>query len=36
MRYDYVTMIEGLGGTADQLSTVDTTDVAPDEAEYPQ
>jgi ABC-type Zn uptake system ZnuABC Zn-binding protein ZnuA len=36
MRYDYVTMIEGLGGTADQLSAVDTTDVAPDEAEYPQ
>ncbi len=36
MRYDYVTMIEGLGGTADKLSTVDTTDVAPDEAEYPQ
>ena len=36
MRYDYVTMIEGLGGTADQLSAVDTDDVAPDEAEYPQ
>jgi ABC-type Zn uptake system ZnuABC Zn-binding protein ZnuA len=36
MRYDYVTMIEGLGGTTDQLSAVDTTDVAPDEAEYPQ
>jgi ABC-type Zn uptake system ZnuABC Zn-binding protein ZnuA len=36
MRYDYVTMIEGLGGSADQLSAVDTTDVAPDEAEYPQ
>ena len=36
MRYDYVTMIEGLGGTAKRLSQVDTTDVAPDEAEYPQ
>lgn len=36
MRYDYVTMIEGLGGTADALSTVSTADVAPDEAEYPQ
>jgi ABC-type Zn uptake system ZnuABC Zn-binding protein ZnuA len=36
MRYNYVTMIEGLGGTADELPSVDTTDVAPDEAEYPQ
>lgn len=36
MRYNYVTMIEGLGGTADTLPSVDTTDVAPDEAEYPQ
>jgi ABC-type Zn uptake system ZnuABC Zn-binding protein ZnuA len=36
MRYDYVTMIEGLGGTARRLSEVDTTEVAPDEAEYPQ
>jgi len=36
MRYDYVTMIEGLGGSAKRLSQVDTTDVVPDEAEYPQ
>ncbi len=36
MRYDYQTMIEGLGGTAKQLLTVDTADVAPDDAEYPQ
>ena len=36
MRYNYVTMIEGLGGTAEQLPAVDTEDVAPDEAEYPQ
>ena len=36
MRYDYQTMIEGLGGTANELLTVDTSDVAPDEAEYPQ
>jgi ABC-type Zn uptake system ZnuABC Zn-binding protein ZnuA len=36
MRYDYVTMIEGLGGSARRLSQVDTTDVVPDEAEYPQ
>ena len=36
MRYNYETMIEGLGGTAEQLPAVDTEDVAPDEAEYPQ
>jgi ABC-type Zn uptake system ZnuABC Zn-binding protein ZnuA len=36
MRYNYETMIEGLGGTVEQLPTVDTEDVAPDEAEYPQ
>lgn len=36
MRYNYQTMIEGLGGSADQLPTVDAEDVAPDEAEYPQ
>ena len=36
MKYDYITMIEGLGGSAQRLSGVDTTDVAPDEAEYPQ
>ncbi|HVQ87402.1 MAG TPA: metal ABC transporter substrate-binding protein [Actinomycetes bacterium] len=36
MRYDYVTMVEGLGGTATKLSALDTSDVAPDQAEYPQ
>jgi ABC-type Zn uptake system ZnuABC Zn-binding protein ZnuA len=36
MRYNYETMIQGLGGTVEQLPSVDTTDVTPDEAEYPQ
>ncbi len=36
MRYDYQTMIEGLGGRAEALASVDVSDVAPDEAEYPQ
>ena len=36
MRYDYATMIEGLGGNATELQSVDVTDVAPDKAEYPQ
>ena len=36
MRYDYQTMIEGLGGQAKALASVDVSDVAPDEAEYPQ
>jgi ABC-type Zn uptake system ZnuABC Zn-binding protein ZnuA len=36
MRYDYVTMIEGLGGTAEQLKALDVSDVAPDKADYPQ
>ena len=36
MRYDYVTMITGLGGTADSLTALDVSDVAPDEADYPQ
>ncbi|MEO8107852.1 MAG: metal ABC transporter substrate-binding protein [Actinomycetes bacterium] len=36
MRYNYETMIEGLGGTVKQLPSVDTTDVSPDQAEYPQ
>ncbi|MFL6181734.1 MAG: metal ABC transporter substrate-binding protein [Actinomycetes bacterium] len=36
MQYDYETMIEGLGGTTNQLQKVDTSNVAPDEAEYPQ
>jgi ABC-type Zn uptake system ZnuABC Zn-binding protein ZnuA len=36
MRYDYVTMIKGLGGTTTALDALDTSDVAPDKATYPQ
>ena len=36
MRYNYVTMITGLGGTAETLEALDVTDVAPDQARYPQ
>jgi ABC-type Zn uptake system ZnuABC Zn-binding protein ZnuA len=36
MRYDYVTMIEGLGGSAERLRALDVRDVAPDRASYPQ
>ncbi len=36
MRYDYVTMIEGLGGTAPELEALDLTSAVPDGAEYPQ
>ena len=36
MRFDYVTMFEGLGGTATALRALDTTASAPDSAEYPQ
>lgn len=36
MRYDYVTMITGLGGEAPTLDALDVDDVAPDNAEYPQ
>jgi len=36
MRYDYVTMITGLGGQAPTLDALDVEDVAPDSAEYPQ
>ncbi len=36
MRYDYVTMIEGLGGKATELQALDVSDVAPDRASYPQ
>jgi len=36
MRYDYVTMIEGLGGSAPTLSALDVSDVTPDRAVYPQ
>ena len=36
MRFDYVTMIKGLGGTTTKLDALDVTDVAPDKADYPQ
>ena len=36
MRYDYVTMVTGLGGQAPTLKALDVSDVAPDRAEYPQ
>jgi ABC-type Zn uptake system ZnuABC Zn-binding protein ZnuA len=36
MRFNYVTMIEALGGDASALSNIDVTDVGPDTAEYPQ
>ena len=36
MRYDYVTMIEGLGGTPTTLAALDTTPAVPDKAGYPQ
>lgn len=36
MRFNYVTMIEALGGQAPDLRALDVTDVGPDSAEYPQ
>jgi ABC-type Zn uptake system ZnuABC Zn-binding protein ZnuA len=36
MRYDYRTMVKGLGGTSTALDALDTADVAPDRASYPQ
>ncbi len=36
MRYDYVTMITGLGGSASELEALDLTSEVPDSAEYPQ
>jgi ABC-type Zn uptake system ZnuABC Zn-binding protein ZnuA len=36
MRYDYVTMISGLGGTTEALDALDVSDVTPDRATYPQ
>ncbi len=36
MRYDYVTMINGLGGSATELADLDLTPGVPDTAEYPQ
>jgi hypothetical protein len=36
MRFNYVTMLEALGGDPSALTTVDVADVGPDTAEYPQ
>jgi ABC-type Zn uptake system ZnuABC Zn-binding protein ZnuA len=36
MRYNFGTMIKGLGGTTAALDALDISDVAPDRAEYPQ
>jgi ABC-type Zn uptake system ZnuABC Zn-binding protein ZnuA len=36
MRYDFTTMIRGLGGTTTNLDRVDVSDVVPDRATYPQ
>jgi ABC-type Zn uptake system ZnuABC Zn-binding protein ZnuA len=36
MQFDYVTMIEALGGDATAIRDLDITDVAPDNAKYPQ
>lgn len=36
MRFDYRTMVKALGGTTTALDALDTSDVAPDRADYPQ
>ena len=36
MRFDYVTMVEALGGDASALKSLDVSDVGPDTANYPQ
>jgi ABC-type Zn uptake system ZnuABC Zn-binding protein ZnuA len=36
MKYDYTTMIKGLGGTTKNLDAIVVANVAPDTAEYPQ
>ncbi len=36
MRYDYATMIKGLGGQPTRLSALDTSPAVPDKASYPQ
>ena len=36
MRYDYVTMINGLGGEATELAALDTKPAVQDDADYPQ
>jgi hypothetical protein len=36
MQFDYVTIVEALGGDASALRVVDVSNVAPDTASYPQ
>ena len=36
MQFDYITMVEALGGDASALVAIDVSDVAPDTAKYPQ
>jgi ABC-type Zn uptake system ZnuABC Zn-binding protein ZnuA len=36
MRYNFVTMVTGLGGEPERLRTLDVTPAVPDDAEYPQ
>ena len=36
MRFNYVTMIEALGGDASALEALDVSDVTTDKASYPQ
>jgi hypothetical protein len=36
MRFDYVTMVEALGGDASALKAFTPRQVAPDQASYPQ
>ncbi len=36
MRYDYRTMVKGLGGDPAALDALETSDVSPDKADYPQ
>jgi hypothetical protein len=36
MRFDYVTMIEALGGDASALKALDVSNISTDKANYPQ
>jgi hypothetical protein len=36
MRYNFATMVEGLGGDAAALRAVDVSPAVPDNADYPQ
>jgi ABC-type Zn uptake system ZnuABC Zn-binding protein ZnuA len=36
MQFDYVTMVEALGGDASAIASLDVSDVTTDRAEYPQ